>query len=438
MGDEISSSEEAKSPKRRRRYVPPSSVGFSFFAHGSNLQVFVICRAARYRFQDVERDEKGQWLSTEYERVELGNDDPYTFSATERRTIWPDESGASLAGLDILWRPYGDGWIITVSLYNNQELPDEGDPKMLSRQRNERTLFEVELGCAVENGEIGNYPRVDYSLLSEEEQDLELQYKHRHIYAIGHGAAANWPKVDGPVREIFKEFMPSVEVPLVTAEVGGHSDHVLRLEYLSQENSVPIKVLEELDKFVEGYATWVTSQKVRCDQLDPAENAAGTRITSRMDTTVCRMRRGIQLLRNDRLAFRAFQLANRSMLDQMRQSDRIRGKSNDLSVYKWRPFQLAFLLTVIESAIQEEDDFRDTVDLIWFPTGGGKTEAYLGLIAFLIVWRRIKHPTSGGGTTALMRYTLRLLTAQQYLRATRMICALELIRLQSVSLVWNR
>ena len=185
LGAETLAPDETKSPKRRRRYVSPSSVGFSFFALGSNLQVFVSCRAARYKFLHVERDEKGQYVKAEYERVELGNADLHPFTATGRRPIWPDEFGGSLGGVDVLWRSYGDGWIITVSLYNNQELPEEGDPKTLSRQRNETTLFEVELRCTVENGEVGNYPRVDYSLLGDEEQDLELQYKHRHIYAIG-------------------------------------------------------------------------------------------------------------------------------------------------------------------------------------------------------------------------------------------------------------
>jgi hypothetical protein len=112
----------------------------------------------------------------------------------------------------------------------------------------------------------------------------------------------------------------------------------------------------------------------------------------------------------------------------MAQSDKTAGNRRKIKDYKWRPFQLAFLLMVIESAVNEDCLDRDLVDLIWFPTGGGKTEAYLGLVAFIIAWRRLTNPSSGGGTSVLMRYTLRLLTSQQYLRATRIICALELIR----------
>ena len=134
------------------------------------------------------------------------------------------------------------------------------------------------------------------------------------------------------------------------------------------------------------------------------------------------------MLRTDPLAAESFRWANRAMLDQMVQADRAGGREAEPGGYRWRPFQLAFLLTVMGSAIREEDEFRDVLDLIWFPTGGGKTEAYLGLIAFLIVWRRLKHPASGGGTVAFMRYTLRLLTRQQFERAARMVCALERLR----------
>ena len=151
-------------------------------------------------------------------------------------------------------------------------------------------------------------------------------------------------------------------------------------------------------------------------------------MVERMNIVVSRMRVGLRLLGDNTQARLAFALANRAMLDQMRQHDHLWGKPRSKNAYRWRPFQLAFLLTTLESTANEDNEFRDTVDLIWFPTGGGKTEAYLGLIAFKITLRRLRHSDTGGGTAILMRYTLRLLTRDQFIRATRLICALELIR----------
>ncbi|GHU12581.1 DNA helicase [Betaproteobacteria bacterium] len=332
------------------------------------------------------------------------------------------------ASIDVLWRPFLDGWIVTVSLFNKQNLSNEGtSAKDYKKHLNEATLFEVDLRCVLEAGEIGTYPRVNKSLLSEEEQELELQYKHRHIYAIGHGAAVDWKVEQGNVKEIRSEFMPAVEVPQATADVAGGDNRVLGLAHLAQSEAT-VEIFKELDLFVGRYAAWVSRQDSQINKFEADEHAAAKRITARMGETLERMRRGVALLRNDHNAAKSFRLANQAMLDQMRQADRVHGRQRDDNDYHWRPFQLAFLLAVMESAISEDDDYRDIVDLIWFPTGGGKTEAYLGLIAFLIVWRRLTNPASAGGTTVLMRYTLRLLTAQQFVRATRMICALELIR----------
>ena len=208
---------------------------------------------------------------------------------------------------------------------------------------------------------------------------------------------------------------------MMTVDTGG-DDAVLRLARLAD---APMP--DELARFTDGYADWIAKQNRIASQLRNREEAAAERICSRMNIALDRMRGCVAMLRTDRLAAESFRLANQAMLDQMHRADIVAGKEKP-DAYRWRPFQLAFLLTTMESAIREEDDFRDVLDLIWFPTGGGKTEAYLGLIAFLISWRRQKYPDSGGGTTAFMRYTLRLLTRQQFERAARMVCAMELMR----------
>src|SRR5204863_2598007 len=92
----------------------------------------------------------------------------------------------------------------------------------------------------------------------------------------------------------------------------------------------------------------------------------------------------------------------------------------------WRPFQLAFVLLNLPALAEPTHSERTAddglVDLLFFPTGGGKTEAYLGLTAFTLAIRRLQGTVDGydgrsGGVAVLMRYTLRLLTAQQFQRA---------------------
>ena len=431
-GEDTNVGNDAEPVTKRRRYMPPSSVGFSFFVRGKEIRFQICCSAARYEGTG-KREEDGQYRITEYRRSIIGGDEDaktFTRPGQQQPSTQINQRVDVLGGrasIDVLWRPSLDGWIVTVSLFNKQELNVAGAAPSLTQERIQQSLFEVTLRCFLEAGEIGTYPRVDKCLLSEEDQELELQYKHRHIYAIGHGAAVDWRIEQDNVKEIWNEFMPAVEVPQVTADVAGDDTRVFGLAHLAS-NEATAATFKELDQFVEQYSAWVYARNTQIDKLERDERAAAKRITARMKTALERMRRGVTLLRNEPNAAESFRLANQAMLDQMRQYDRVRDKRRDDNDYRWRPFQLAFLLAVIESAIRENDDYRDIVDLIWFPTGGGKTEAYLGLIAFLVVWRRLTNPASGGGTTVLMRYTLRLLTAQQFARASRMICALELIR----------
>ena len=407
-------------PARRRRYVPPSSVGFSCYVRG-DVRLCVTASAATYGGTG-ERGEWGRFRSREYTRAALPG-----IAVTWSRPAAPSGANETIwggrAGIDIRARPHRNGCILTVTLCNREALDPDAPPRERVRGRVDKSLFEARLECAIESGELVEYPRVDPSLLSEEEQEIELQYREQRIYAVGHGAAANWDVKPGCEARIWSEFMPEAEVPMMTVNTGG-DDAVLHLAHLAEA-----PMLDELDRFVGGYAEWIAEQKRTASRLrSTGEQAAANRICCRMSVALDRMRACVEMLRADPLSAESFQLANRAMLDQMRRADRVAGNETAPDDYRWRPFQLAFLLTVMVSAIREDDEFRDVLDLIWFPTGGGKTEAYLGLIAFLIVWRRLKYPDSGGGTAALMRYTLRLLTRQQFERAARMVCALELIR----------
>ena len=404
-------------PVRRRRYVPPSSVGFSFFvSSGNGVRLRITASAAVYE-RTGERDDRGRFRGREYRRKSL-----------ECAMVWTGSESRQSEDLllEVRRRPHGQGRILTVVFANRRK------PARIGEDRDERCLFEAGLECEVVNGELAEYPRVDPSLLTEEEQELELQYREKRIYAVGHGAAVDWSVESGTPPTIRTRFMPEVDVPLVTVKARGVDEDVLVMKDLAEASSEAVP--DRLDAFVNGYERWIREQARAAEDLETAvERDTAERICGRMATARDRMRRGVALLRTDAGARFAFRQANRAMLAQMVRQDRNRAEGKrdeprDLREYRWRPFQLAFLLAVIESSVREEDDFRGVLDLIWFPTGGGKTEAYLGLVAFLIVWRRLQYGTLGGGTVVLMRYTLRLLTRQQFERATRIICALELLR----------
>ena len=400
-------------PLRPIRYVPPSSVGFSFCLKG-HARLLITASAATYQSLDG-RGKGGRFVRRAYERCEL---ESVSISWKSGKLLAQDLWDGR-ARIHVRARPHPAGDIFTVSLLNPKEL----HPQAPVPDRIKNSLFEAALQCEVEQGRLVEYPRVDPGLLTDEERELELQYRERRIYALGHGAAADW-EVEGRCTPCIRtQFMPAVEVPTVTiASQGDHNDA------LSMRSLATGKPFAALESFAAGYADWVAGQRESAAGYGDAERNTAGRMCERMETALRRMQRGVRLLRDDSDAAQCFQIANEAMLTQMRNSRTAQGADTKPEDFRWRPFQLAFLLTAMESTVREADDFRDVLDLIWFPTGGGKTEAYLGLIAFLVAWRRLMHGARGGGTVAFMRYTLRLLTRQQFERASGVMFALELIR----------
>lgn len=182
----------------------------------------MLCRAAGY--ERTERDERGRYKN-DWKRKELisGQGDEEEFENISCPGKEQRQSFSKLvdkARVDVQWRHFVDGWIVTVSLCNAQKLADSATGSDYVYERAEKTLFEASLRCVIDAGDVGVYPRVDRSLLDQEEQEIELQYANRHIYAIGHGCAANWQVKDGKVAELRSEIMPAVEVPQMTADTG--------------------------------------------------------------------------------------------------------------------------------------------------------------------------------------------------------------------------
>ncbi|MFJ8859526.1 helicase-related protein [Streptomyces sp. NPDC102451] len=266
---------------------------------------------------------------------------------------------------------------------------------------------------------------------------------HRHVpsFAIGHGCAAHWDWTPPPVGSVpverptvdalRTEFIPSHEV-LLTDSNPGIDDKPLTMYGLG--TAPADEVVSALRTLLAGYERWIETQEDQARLLrgtDHGEAAADQVLLCRR--ALLRMQEGVDLLEDaDRPdVMHAFRLANLAMAAQRARTVWIKGGRADLpdeQAGRWRPFQLSFMLLCLAGIVDPEHDDRGISDLLWFPTGGGKTEAYLGLIAFTTFLRRLRDGAAGAGVTVLMRYTLRLLTLQQFERAAALICAMDLLR----------
>lgn len=284
---------------------------------------------------------------------------------------------------------------------------------------------------------------------NDEEQILDLIYKNNMNYAIGHGCTAEWKSENEKCIIIEAVCLPTIELPNTTAEIeSSNSNFKLEIPMNVLAGIVNKDKFELLNKMAEEYKLWVDNEKVKIVNLPKKHIAAAKKNIDKCYTCLQRIIDGINFIKNDKLALKAFELANESILiQQFRLSNKLReisfNKAGDTyfedqivipnleedhqRLGKWRPFQLAFLLSSIKSSVLELDLEREDVELIFFPTGGGKTEAYLGLASFASFYRRLLDKDDDG-VQVLMRYTLRLLTAQQFTRASGVICAMEFIR----------
>lgn len=261
------------------------------------------------------------------------------------------------------------------------------------------------------------------------DEDLEsyaLLFRDARRFAAGHGCAAEWARGPEEFRDrIETVFVPDYEVRLSTPRPA--SDPAgLRMSTLAQPGKT-----DGLHALVADYRSWIAERQADTELLPIYLRETGARHLDLAARAAERIEAGIRLIETDEFVSRAFVLMNQAMMEQRARQDWIRSERkeplSDGAQQSWRPFQIAFILLNLEGLADRDSPERDQADLLWFPTGGGKTEAYLGLIALSILIRRLRNPDSRG-VTAMMRYTLRLLTLQQFERASTLVCALESLR----------
>lgn len=424
----------------------PSSMGLTFLAMipaGNELRISAT--GGRYikksvGIADRERDwwiRRPWMLEVSWQGAQLQGESAVTLR-------WPEspEDPTLDVGIEVYSRPYENSPVvrmITVTLIN-RTMAGVGavDASCLFQAE-----FRVELHG--NDAQFLPYPEAASRPLDAEEKAINLLYRHAQTYAIGHACAADWAQ---DRRTVCATCLPVFETPSVTPDVKRPDGSVLDvamevLAGLKQEDDG----FAALDEVVALYREWGKSLEQAIPGLPAEHRESAAHHASQCLECASRMEAGIAFLRSDAKALEAFRLANRAiLLQQVRGRREPRRLSFDekrkalsfsepyppvsysaTSKGKWRAFQIAFLLLSLRSAADGKSPDRDVVELIWFPTGGGKTEAYLGLSAFSIFFRRLSDPADAG-VHVLMRYTLRLLTAQQFQRASGLIVAMEYLR----------
>ena len=260
-----------------------------------------------------------------------------------------------------------------------------------------------------------------------DDQVADLHYADTPGYGTGHGVSTEWEIVDGACRLLRSAWTPIAEVEkTATEDVPGAELSMEALGALADGAAAETA----LRPLVGQYRAWIETRRSTLGTLQGSRRDTADELVRFAGVAADRIARGIALLAQDADALDAFRVANRSVAQALR-------KRLGIETPRWRPFQLAFLLLNLSGLADPRDPNRATVDLLFFPTGGGKTEAYLGLAAFAMVLRRLRHPgekgRSGVGVSVIMRYTLRLFTLDQLARAAGLVCALELEREKDVA-----
>lgn len=409
-----------------------SSMGISFKVNPKDrLEVKIY-------FGIYEREENGyRRTSISKSKLLLASDIQSGFSST---MLYEDEN--KTLEMVIVNRSQQPGGIMIISIVNSTKLVENRRPKY------NESFFQLEL--VVESAE-GFLPLLNSDTnLTRDEKLNKLLYSDFLRFANGHGCSVDAVIVDGSCNIVQSTFLPQHTIDkLVHSELksDGETVYYNMVEMMKCDNIT--EWLPKLHLIPTEYKKWCSQQaNTQSSDLIDVVNANKNAI----DLVISRIERGIELIESDSIVSRAFVLMNEAMLlQQLRTKQPIKAFSINMNYCsvdpfdkhtwplveefefgKWRLFQIAFILMNIGaiSGTEEQDKIAgDFFDLIWFPTGGGKTEAYLGLSAFTLFWELLSE-NQNVGVSILMRYTLRLLSSQQFERASALIVACNDVKIK--------
>jgi len=425
------SQEERKAAKKG---FFPSSMGLSFLlpAEADSLEVRV--RWGDYRREDYRReeiqDEEGKALRIWQRSPKEGTLRLRLIGEGESEPLGVPDSGG--LQLHVVERTIGATGLSehlpsgtrSVSIFLVNQRPAEADE---SGELEQAIAFQPEIEVRCEDGFV---PRPDLRGAQTEdwdEQVADLHYADTPAYATGHAVSAEWEVSGGACRLVRTAWIPSAEVEKTeTAQVAGAELSMDRLGAMPDGEALEAA----LEALVTQYRAWIEARRAESESLKGNRKDTAEELLRLAGIAAARIEGGLALLARDADALDAFRVANRAV-------SRALKKRLSIEEPRWRPFQLAFILLNLPGLADPAARDREIVDLLFFPTGGGKTEAYLGLAAFALVLRRLRHPDGQGraaaGVSVIMRYTLRLLTLDQLTRAAGLVCALELEREQDTS-----
>lgn len=425
--DDEDENEPTAEPEPKQKNSFPASLGMSVLlpaqkADGEIINVTVAF--AEYVKEDRETGDRKKkrvvWrrVPQPARSVEL----PLVVSEIEKGRSLPDTPGIRVCGELVAADAPGllPGTRALSLFVVNERTPGE------KGRQDEQFIFQVEMALCFEPGFVPRPNRQGEGASEPDDTTADLQFREHCEWAVGHGVAVEIPNHTEKVTRICTTWIPQCEVRKV--ETHEEPNVVTSMEALAElPDGAALK--NALSPLVGAYGTWIEGQgKIPLDSED--RNKARKRLLKNAGRAKERIHAGIQLLTTDEQAREAFQLMNRAMATSARQ--RSPHRYTESKKPAWRLFQLAFvLLNLVGISDPMNDAERKEVELIFFPTGGGKTEAYLGVIGFTLILRRLrgqKSPDGGLGVAVILRYTLRLLTLDQLGRAATLICALELLR----------